>query len=268
MNENKLIDWEGERMNPTNANLDSAANHIIRYQFAKSHLNGMVLDAASGAGYGTYLLAKGYDGEVQGIDIEKTAVDFANNFYNDLHNLSFQVRDIYKTEFIDNTFDAVTSFETLEHLPELDGYFEELHRITKDGGTLIFSVPDYLTNNGAGNLNKFHLNELPFNDFKSYLEKYFSSQQYYFQKIAKPSNKTKLVSYIASFLPLKLKAALKRLVVITDTKTRFNGRNFSELKSAYSSLFNEYRVREISEYFEYKNEPNDKRYVFIAVCKK
>ena len=33
--EDNLIDWEGERLLPTNANLDTSVNHIIRYQFAK-----------------------------------------------------------------------------------------------------------------------------------------------------------------------------------------------------------------------------------------
>ena len=69
-----VVDWEGERLNPSNANLDTAANHIIRYQFAKPYLTGKVLDAACGAGYGAYLLAEGYDGEVHGIDIEQSAV--------------------------------------------------------------------------------------------------------------------------------------------------------------------------------------------------
>ena len=262
-----FVDWEGERLNPSNANLDTAANHIIRYQFAKPYLKGKVLDAACGAGYGTYLLAEGYDGEVHGIDIEQSAVSWATEFYHDQVNLKFHTKDIYATEFSDNTFDVVTSFETLEHLPELDGYFNELKRVTKDGGSVIFSVPDYRTNNGAGNLNKYHLNELTFDAFKEYLEKYFSSQEYYVQIIDKPSNKTKLVSFMASLLPLKVKAMLKTLLANSSTKVRFNGRNFDELEDTYRFLFDQYRVRNINEYVESKENSSESRYVFIAVCK-
>ena len=42
--ESNLVDWEGERLLPTNANLDTSVNHIIRYQFAKKIMKGKCLD--------------------------------------------------------------------------------------------------------------------------------------------------------------------------------------------------------------------------------
>lgn len=263
----KHIDWDGERLNPSNSNIDSAANHIIRYQFAKPYLKGAVLDAACGAGYGTYLLSKDFDGTVHGIDIEKSAITWASEFYSDQRNLEFSTRDIYSMGFEDETFDVVTSFETLEHLPELDGYFSELKRVTKNGGLIVFSVPDYTTNNGAGNLNKYHLNELTFAQFKSYLDHYFSDQSYFVQVIAKPSLKSKFLSYAASFLPIKLKARVKQVLASASQETRFDGRNFVELESAHGRLFHQYRVRSIDEYTSPDRLSSDSRFVFLAVVR-
>ena len=60
----KNIEWDGERLDSSNSNLDSAVIHIISYQFAKPYLKRAVLDAACGAGIGTYFLLRDFDGTV------------------------------------------------------------------------------------------------------------------------------------------------------------------------------------------------------------
>lgn len=49
----------------------------------------------------------------------------------DLHNLSYE----------DNTFDLVATSDTLEHIPEYEKAFEEIHRVLKPGGKHIFTIP-------------------------------------------------------------------------------------------------------------------------------
>jgi len=263
-----LVDWEGERLVPTNANLDTSVNHIIRYQFAKENIFGKTLDAACGAGYGTFLLSEDYTDEVYGIDIEQSAIQWASGTYGEQSNLTFEEQDIYKTSYNDGEFDTIVSFETLEHLPDLDNYFKELKRILSQNGQIIFSVPDWETNNGAGNINKFHLNELTFESFTEYLEKYFTFQNFTSKKLEKPTTNQKTISFFASFLPLRLKAFLKNLIANNSNKTRFNGKNFIELEEAYSEIFNSYRVRDIQEYEDLRNEDDDSRFVFLAICQK
>ena len=266
--EDNLVDWEGERLLPTNANLDTSVNHIIRYQFAKKIMKGKCLDAACGAGYGTYLLSENHNADVVGIDIEESAVLWASKAYAGNKNLYFEVKDIYATEYQEASFETIASFETLEHLPELDNYFKEIHRILSHEGIAIFSVPDWHTNNGAGNINKYHLNELTFEQFKEYTGKYFGSCTYYYQEILKPSFKVKLRSAIASLLPLKIKALIKNFLAKNSKDIRFNGKNFNELEEAHKSLFNSYKVKEIKSYFDSKDKRDNTRYVFIAVCEK
>jgi coenzyme F420 hydrogenase subunit beta len=46
--------------------------------------------------------------------------------------------------FTDESFDAVLSYETLEHIPWPERYLEELGRVTKPGGVLVLTTPNVL----------------------------------------------------------------------------------------------------------------------------
>jgi len=112
------------------------------------------------------------------------------------------------------------------------------------------------------------LNELTLGQFQSYLDRYFVDHQYFVQIIDSQNILSKSVSWLASFLPSKVKAALKLLLTRSSSVVRFNGSNFKEFESSYGSLFDRYRIRPIEEYFDTKNDSNGSRYVFIAVCSK
>lgn len=55
-------------------------------------------------------------------------------------NLSFVVADVTKLAFADQSFDVVTSFETIEHV-DADAYFSEIARVLKPEGLLVLSTP-------------------------------------------------------------------------------------------------------------------------------
>ena len=44
--------------------------------------------------------------------------------------------------FPDNTFDLVTSVDTLEHIPDLPGFFREVNRVLKKGGRFYANTPN------------------------------------------------------------------------------------------------------------------------------
>lgn len=97
------------------SDLDSIdKGHVARYRFATSRVEGLVLDAACGCGYGSKMMNDGH-AFVIGIDLEEEAIDFAKRHY---PGPEYQLGDVTDRH---GQFDWVVSFETIEHLkaPEL-----------------------------------------------------------------------------------------------------------------------------------------------------
>lgn len=117
--------------------------HLARYRFAMQHVEGMrVADIACGTGYGSVMLAKGGARSVHGMDISEDAVSFCLEHNNAL-NVTYSVADGQKlTAISDRSFDIVVSFETIEHLIDVESYLDEMARILRPGGTFLVSTPD------------------------------------------------------------------------------------------------------------------------------
>ena len=115
--------------------------HVSRYEFAKKFaLDKVVLDAACGTGYGSALMAD-VALKVSGIDISQPTVAWAQKVYGN-DRTTFHAGCVEFTPFEQNTFDLVTSFETLEHtLSPLTALWEFV-RVMKSDGMGIFSVPN------------------------------------------------------------------------------------------------------------------------------
>ena len=116
--------------------------HIKRYHFAAPRVAGLkVLDAACGSGYGSRILAD-VAASVVGVDIESDAISYARERYT-APNLSFEIADAHTLDaFADNSFEAVVSFETIEHLPDFRAYVAAVRRVLKPGGIYLVSTPD------------------------------------------------------------------------------------------------------------------------------
>lgn len=90
---------------------DIRADHVKRYQFAASKIKpkAYILDLACGCGYGSRLLHEaGFN--VYGVDIDEGAITYAKEHHNGPHFIQGEASDTY------GPFDAIVSFETLEHL--------------------------------------------------------------------------------------------------------------------------------------------------------
>ena len=107
--------------------------HVDRYLFSLKFLKNkkLVLDIACGSGYGTKLLAKNDQNFVYGVDILKEAVKYAikNNYLKNIKYLTGSALNL--SMFKNNYFDAIVSFETIEHLPDYKTFLNEIIRVLK-----------------------------------------------------------------------------------------------------------------------------------------
>jgi len=143
----------------------------FHYKLALNYLNNPVklLDIACGLGYGTAMLAD-VCGEVVGADIDASVIALASNKYNALNNVKFLTADCESLPFDDNYFDAIVSFETIEHV-DVDRYLTEMHRVISEGGSFILSSPQ----NAIGHIpvNPWHIQEYTLEDLQKMVSKYF-----------------------------------------------------------------------------------------------
>jgi len=136
------------RFDASKASLNSLRNqspywgvHAARYQFAKPHVvNSLVLDIACGTGYGLPIL-KTRARVVVGVDVDLEAVRKARLAIGSGPE-SLITADGCRLPFPDATFDAITSFETLEHLETRTEFLAELRRVLKPQGLCIISTPN------------------------------------------------------------------------------------------------------------------------------
>jgi len=115
---------------------------------------GMLLEKPSrildmGAGCGTFVrfaLKNGYD--VYGIEPEGWKLEIASHAVTEFGlDPLWRSRIIAavgeKLPFDDNTFDCVTTFQTLEHVQDVSACCSEMLRVTREGGCIYIRCPDY-----------------------------------------------------------------------------------------------------------------------------
>jgi len=155
-----IIGDDGERVTHLYPN-DCYYAHLSVYRFALPFCKDrMVLDAGSGAGYGTAFLAKNGARFVEGIDVEAKAVEFSKAIFK-MPNLKYAAMDLqYISNFPPHFFDVIFTSNTLEHVSNVYDFIGSVCRLLKPDGVLILAVPPII--NEMARLdsmgNPYHLN--------------------------------------------------------------------------------------------------------------
>ncbi len=134
----------GERddiFNPQITAKGDTYKHLQRYQRAAQRIGGgkKVLDMGCGTGYGTKILSNGGKNEIYGIDVSQKAIDYAKKTY---PGPEYACCSAEKLPFKDNYFDAVASFEMIEHVQNPEKVLAEIYRVLKKDGGLFISTPN------------------------------------------------------------------------------------------------------------------------------
>lgn len=162
---------DGERMVPDRHRGHVIyAEHIIRYIAAGEYLAGkVVLDVASGSGYGSKILAERAR-RVYGVDISMDSVAYARRRYG-AGNLFYCCGDAHQLPLPDSSMEAIVSFETIEHLPDPTRFLKEVKRVLHPSGVCIISTPN---NKAYASGNDYHFHEFDYDEFESEIRKEFA----------------------------------------------------------------------------------------------
>jgi ubiquinone/menaquinone biosynthesis C-methylase UbiE len=226
--------------------------HIVRYEACKNLVKGkIVLDIASGSGYGTAILSEQAK-KVYGVDVSKDSIAYAKEHYG-AKNIDYLVGDGNKIPLQDSSVDVVITFETIEHIEDYEGFLYEIKRVLKPEGLLILSTPNDLE---FAEGNHFHVHEFTYKELHKLVKKHFKHVEAYFQGtwtytallpeklIATEWSQSIQTSNVA---PLSLDKALYFFLICSTQKTTAN----LELLGAISGHYSERKIQE-------KNKLTDK----------
>ena len=134
------IPLDGERVSPLWRN-DCFYSHLALYALAGPWMHGRtVIDAGSGAGYGSACLLSNGAQRVTGIDNDARTIAFCRRRYQ-AEGLDFQVGDISALPYTPGSFDGVFCSNALEHLATPKSFFHAVARVLGPGGVLFLAVP-------------------------------------------------------------------------------------------------------------------------------
>lgn len=181
-NEAEKLGKTGERMVPAlHKGILIYAEHFIRYEAAKDLVKGkVVLDIASGSGYGTKILASQAT-KVFGVDVDEPSIKYAKKHYG-ADNIEYLVGDGEKIPLDDNTVDVVITFETIEHIPDYAKFLDEVKRVLKSDGLAVVSTPNDLE---FAEGNHYHLHEFTYDELTGLLKRDFKNIESYYQAVWK-----------------------------------------------------------------------------------
>lgn len=135
---------------------DIIPEHLARYEYVSKFIKEqginrplMVLDAASGRGYGSSLLQRTLpaDSKVIGVELKMPYAKKAVEKYNPKNATPLSPHyvqgDVRHLPVADSSVDVVSAFEITEHLPKKDqlDFINEISRVLKSGGIGVISVP-------------------------------------------------------------------------------------------------------------------------------
>lgn len=195
-----------------------AKKDLIERLFKKLNAKKMkILNLGAGTGDDLKILNK--FGNVYVIDVNEKAIELiAKDLY-----FEKNIQDARNLKYPDNFFDVVASFDVFEHIKEDYRVINEVYRVLKKGGYLIFSVPAnqfmYSSHDKAlGHKRRYNKNQLKnllknFNNLKLYSWNFFLFIPLLIMRISKKNSAPKVDNFS---LPIWIDNAFFRLLKIEN----------------------------------------------------
>ena len=121
-------------------------SHLSVYRFASSLMRGLrIADAGCGTGYGAAYLAEHGTKSVLGLDVSAKAISFCQETFQ-REELTFEIADLsVSIPADDRSLDAIFSSQAMEHLADIEVFFDECRRVLKPDGFMVIAVPSIVT---------------------------------------------------------------------------------------------------------------------------
>ena len=160
--------YDGERYIPGQAADNVRRDHERRYQHVRALIEGQrILDVACGSGFGVRIMSP-VSPVIVGVDYSFAAVSFAKRKYMRTVDSGVQA-DASVLPFADSSFDAVVSFETIEHLVKPIEFLQEVRRVLRPNCRFYISTPVKKTDR----LDRYHVHEYTIHEFTTLLSRFF-----------------------------------------------------------------------------------------------
>ncbi|MBM3446895.1 MAG: class I SAM-dependent methyltransferase [Bacteroidetes bacterium] len=220
--------------------------HMAAYKAAVPWMKGSVLEVGCGEGYGMKLLAKHCQ---QYLGIDKFPVP---NLHVPPNARTLQMTVPPLGGINSNQFDAVVTFQVIEHIEDDLEFLREIHRVLHPGGVLILTTPNRLM---SLTRNPWHVREYDPEAMRQILESVFGQVDLrgvfgnekvmdYYQK-----NKESVRKFTRwDFLNLQYRLPRRWLQVPYDLANRLNRRSLEQKNDRLVSQIgsNDYPIRPLS----------------------
>jgi ubiquinone/menaquinone biosynthesis C-methylase UbiE len=228
--------------------------HLFAYQFGVREIpeNSYVLEIGCGEGYGTSLLSKHVD-KIVALDVDENTVKHAMLKYK-TDNCNYKLYDGYTLPFDINIFDAVISYQVIEHVDDDYNFISEIFRVLKERGIFLVSTPNrtWRLKPGQKPWNKYHVREYCNDDFRTLLQKKFDNVQILGIKGTDEINKLDKLRFshineqhflyreMKRIIPTPLKTLIKKMVNNDSSRRLYCNASSHELKNSFTT--NDFQV--------------------------
>lgn len=171
------MEFTGERLVPGLPEERSLwQEHLARYRLACYLIerDQCVLDLGCGTGYGAFELSQIPGIRMTGLDLSSEAIAYSVAQFSS-ENLGFAQADANALPFLGAYFDAVVSFEVIEHLSDPQSYLAQIQRVLKEEGFCVISTPNREVYSPGMDQpwNPFHVKEYSISEFIQLLQQVF-----------------------------------------------------------------------------------------------
>lgn len=239
-------------------------NHKMRYEFARKILlknhSKRVLDAATGVGYGAEILSQVVN-EVIAVDKNEDALKIANEHFKK-SNIHYLKDDCETLESVGGVFDAIVSFETLEHLKRPEAFIKRCFDLLGPQGVLVLSTPNQLV---SGHHTK--------KDWAFHEKEY---QPVELRDIIRSSSFTDVLLFgqyysVTGILRNQFRSELNRIhsnPFMRLGKWMQNVLRGAKNRAILPELISDFEIRDLGETGATVNEPEQQPFVLIAIARK